>query len=137
MHVCTLLRSSNVATLTDATVLADMRAANGVHVRTFEVGYHYMMFHNLGKSSGRAINDVKVREAIDKKRSELERVTADVRHEYYLWTDVDHDQGSNYFVLFRKHRQCNIAKQVVNTRNGELEVLAAPLVSDVCWRSLC
>ncbi len=49
----------------DATVLADMRAANGVHVRTFEVGYHYMMFHNLGKSSGRAINDVKVREAID------------------------------------------------------------------------
>ena len=42
-----------------------MRAANGVHVRTFEVGYHYMMFHNLGKSSGRAINDVKVREAID------------------------------------------------------------------------
>ena len=49
----------------DATVLADMRAANGVHVRTFEVGYHYMMFQNVGNSSGRAINDVKVREAID------------------------------------------------------------------------
>ena len=49
----------------DATTLADMRAANGVHVRTFEVGYHYMMFHNIGQSSGRAINDVRVREAID------------------------------------------------------------------------
>ena len=49
----------------DATTLADVRAASGVHVRTFEVGYHYMMFHNIGQSSGRAINDVKVREAID------------------------------------------------------------------------
>ena len=53
------------AQISSVNLLADMRAANGVHVRTFEVGYHYMMFHNLGKSSGRAINDVKVREAID------------------------------------------------------------------------
>ena len=49
----------------DATTLADVRAASGVHVRTFEVGYHYMMFHNIGQNSGRAINDVRVREAID------------------------------------------------------------------------
>ena len=49
----------------DATTLADVRAASAVHVRTFEVGYHYMMFHNIGQNSGRAINDVRVREAID------------------------------------------------------------------------
>ena len=45
--------------------LVAVRAASGVQVRTFEVGYHYMCFHNIGKSSGRAINDVRVREAID------------------------------------------------------------------------
>ena len=51
----------------DATTLADVRAASGVHVRTFEVGYHYMIFHNIGKNSGRAIDDVRVREAIEQR----------------------------------------------------------------------
>ena len=49
----------------DATTLANVRNTNGVHVRSFETGYGYMMFHNIGTSSGRAISDLRVRQAID------------------------------------------------------------------------
>jgi peptide/nickel transport system substrate-binding protein len=40
--------------------LAELRDTDGVHVKSFEVGYHYMMHHNLD-----TLNDVRVRQAID------------------------------------------------------------------------
>ncbi|KAL7545087.1 hypothetical protein ACHAWF_008448 [Thalassiosira exigua] len=40
--------------------LPELRKADGVKVKSFEVGYHYMMFYNLD-----TIADVKVRKAID------------------------------------------------------------------------
>jgi peptide/nickel transport system substrate-binding protein len=40
--------------------LPDLRKADGVSVKSFEVGYHYMMFHNMDK-----MQDVRVRKAID------------------------------------------------------------------------
>ena len=40
--------------------LPDIRKADGVHVRSFEVGYHYMAFHNID-----TLQDVRVRRAID------------------------------------------------------------------------
>ena len=51
-------------------------------------------------------------EALDRHESELQKLTAQMRDEYQAWTDPEHDRGYNYFVLFRRHRQCNIAKQV-------------------------
>ena len=42
--------------------LTDLRATEDVHVRSFEVGYHYMAFHNLRRPN---MQDVKVRQAID------------------------------------------------------------------------
>jgi len=42
--------------------LPDIRKADGVRVKSFEVGYHYMMFHNLDSP---AMVDVRVRRAID------------------------------------------------------------------------
>ena len=49
----------------DSDTLSDVRGVDGMNVRTFEVGYHYMMFHNVGNNGGRAIDDVNVRQAID------------------------------------------------------------------------
>ena len=40
--------------------LPELREADGVRVKSFEVGYHYMMFHNID-----SLQDVKVRKAID------------------------------------------------------------------------
>jgi peptide/nickel transport system substrate-binding protein len=40
--------------------LVHLREMDGVNVKSFEVGYHYMMFHNLD-----SISDVNVRKAID------------------------------------------------------------------------
>lgn len=40
--------------------LPEIRAAEGVHVRSFEVGYHYMMFYNVDN-----LQDLRVRRAID------------------------------------------------------------------------
>ena len=42
-------------------------ATDGCSVKTFEVGYHYMMFHNMDASLGTtgALSDAGVREAID------------------------------------------------------------------------
>ncbi|KAL9185948.1 hypothetical protein ACHAXT_003725 [Thalassiosira profunda] len=40
--------------------LPDLRKADGVRVKSFEVGYHYMAFHNLD-----TLPDVRVRKAID------------------------------------------------------------------------
>lgn len=40
--------------------LSDLRKVDGVHIKSFEVGYHYMMFHNINK-----LQDVRVRQAID------------------------------------------------------------------------
>ena len=53
-------------------------ATDGCDVKTFEVGYHYMMFHNMDANSGTtgALADAGVREAIDLAvdRSALETV---------------------------------------------------------------
>lgn len=40
--------------------LPDLRKEDQVHVKSFEVGYHYMMFHNVMK-----LQDARVRKAID------------------------------------------------------------------------
>jgi peptide/nickel transport system substrate-binding protein len=40
--------------------VADVRKAKGVRIKSFEVGYHYMMFHNTHR-----LEDVRVRKAID------------------------------------------------------------------------
>lgn len=42
--------------------LPDVRGVAGMHIKTFEVGYHYMAFHNMRKP---ALADVRVRRAID------------------------------------------------------------------------
>jgi len=42
--------------------LSDLRKAKGVHVKSFEVGYHYMMHHNMARPN---MGDVGVRKAID------------------------------------------------------------------------
>ncbi|QDZ25283.1 hypothetical protein A3770_16p78010 [Chloropicon primus] len=43
--------------------LADLRKKDDVGIKSFEVGYHYMVFYNLCKNN---MADVRVREAIDK-----------------------------------------------------------------------
>ena len=57
---------------------AAVAATDGCTVKTFEVGYHYMMFHNMDANSGTtgALADAGVREAIDLAvdRSALETV---------------------------------------------------------------
>ena len=75
-------------------------------------------------------------EALRQKRDELSKLTEEVRSEYATWTTAENDCAANYFVLFRKHRPCNVAKQVVNTAKGDIEIDAAPLYSDVRWASL-
>ena len=84
---------------------------------------------------GRNKQLAKTQNALEAQRAELEQVMKDVRSDYELCTAPDSDAGPNYFVLFRRHRPCNIAKQVLNTR-GMMEVYPAPLVADVRWASL-
>lgn len=43
--------------------LADLRAVDGVTVKSFDVGYHYMMFHNTRTTS--VLSDLRVRQAVD------------------------------------------------------------------------
>ena len=45
--------------------LSELRRLDDVRVKTFEVGYHYMMFRNVGSNSGRPIDELAVRQAID------------------------------------------------------------------------
>ena len=40
--------------------LPDLRKVSGVNIKSFEVGYHYMMFHNIDR-----LPDLRVRKAID------------------------------------------------------------------------
>eukprot|EP00441_Pelagodinium_beii_P017822 CAMPEP_0197681202 /NCGR_PEP_ID=MMETSP1338-20131121/94564_1 /TAXON_ID=43686 ORGANISM="Pelagodinium beii, Strain RCC1491" /NCGR_SAMPLE_ID=MMETSP1338 /ASSEMBLY_ACC=CAM_ASM_000754 /LENGTH=201 /DNA_ID=CAMNT_0043262507 /DNA_START=1 /DNA_END=603 /DNA_ORIENTATION=+ len=42
--------------------LDDLRSQSGLTIKSFEVGYQYMMFHNAAKSP---LSDVKVRKAVD------------------------------------------------------------------------
>jgi len=44
--------------------LQPVRDATGVTVKSFEIGYHSMVIYNM--DSGKATNDLKVRQAIDK-----------------------------------------------------------------------
>jgi len=46
-------------------VLPNLRAQDGITMKSFEVGYHYMMFHNTRATSGSALSDVRVRRAVD------------------------------------------------------------------------
>ena len=48
----------------------------------------------------------------------------------------DNDRGFNYFVLFKSHRVCNLARQVVNTPDPNLKVYPSPQTEDVRWLSL-
>ena len=43
--------------------LPELREEEGVSVKSFEVGYHYMMFHNTDE--GKPLHDVRVRKAVD------------------------------------------------------------------------
>jgi len=46
------------------TQLTAVQAVDGVTTKSFNVGYQYMMFHNM--RSGKALSDVKVRKAVDR-----------------------------------------------------------------------
>ena len=50
----------NVAFHLPINALSDLRKADGVRVKSFEVGYHYMTFYNVD-----SLPDVRVRKAID------------------------------------------------------------------------
>ena len=53
--------------------LPELRDVDGIKIKSFEVGYHYMMFHNVD-----TLNDVRVRKAIDQvlDRNELSQALA-------------------------------------------------------------
>ena len=79
---------------------------------------------------------VSVGEAAEMKQAEIDKNYEAIRAEYELRMSPDNNLGCNYFVLFKKHRACNLAKQCVNTRENDMEVHAAPLNGDVRWQSL-
>jgi len=70
------------------------------------------------------------------RRDDLGALIGELKAEYTLRAADSNDVGSNYFVRFRQHRACNIAKQVLNTTAGSMQVVAAPLADDVAWASL-
>ena len=71
---------------------AAVAAADGCTVKTFEVGYHYMMFHNMDATKGTvgALAEAGVREAIDLAvdRSALETVLPGAHGTRSLFPDV-------------------------------------------------
>ena len=77
----------------------------------------------------------KVEKALAKLRTARAGLLADIHQEYDTATAAENDRGTTYFVCFRKHRPCNLAKQVVNT-DEHLEIMPAPLQADVRWASL-
>lgn len=78
----------------------------------------------------------KARAALDKKRPLLAANIEDIKTSYATACEPQNDKGSSYFVLFKKHRQCNVAKQVVNVADENLEVIPCPPLTDVRWASL-
>eukprot|EP00966_Prymnesium_polylepis_P220636 5103273-Prymnesium_polylepis.1 len=62
----------------------------------------------------------KLRLNLLKKQDELSVLLSELKGEYALRSSVENDLGSNYFVRFRQHRACNIAKQVVNTPSNAM-----------------
>ena len=77
----------------------------------------------------------KKRAALETKRSAHAGILTEIRLEYDMASSPENDRGNTYFVLFRKHRPCNLAKQVVNT-DEHLDIFPAPLIADVRWASL-
>ena len=69
-------------------------------------------------------------------RAARDVVDGELRDELDVKMGDANDVGFNYFVLFASHRACNLAKQVVNTPDANLRVVAAPLMEDVRWASL-
>lgn len=47
------------------TELENLNDVDGVDVKSFEVGYNYMMWHNVGSSNSILSSDVRLREAVD------------------------------------------------------------------------
>ena len=84
--------------------------------------------------SEKAVN--KARTALDKKRPMLATLMEEIKKEYEAVCKPEADCGSAYFVFFTNHRDCNIAKQVLNNSDTHVEVYSAPLMTDVRWASL-
>lgn len=73
---------------------------------------------------------------LETKRALLAANTEEVKTVYADVSPTTNAAGSSYFVLFKKHRQCNIAKQAVNTADEGMEVFPCPPLTDIRWDSL-
>ena len=73
---------------------------------------------------------------LDKKRGLFKENTQGVMTQYATACTAEMDKGSSYFVLFKKHRQANMAKMVCNLEDEHVQVLPCPALTDIRWESL-